>query len=114
LPAFHAFTGYDFNPSFYTLRNSAKIEQVFQVLEQYVCRLYNLKKIDSVNEGRLAIFSSTYEAKKSSEQFRKAIIDASCLPPCKAELENNKYEELFIQDVYKVPDPLNILKSNHF
>lgn len=84
LSAFHAFTGCYFNPAFYrkgknrplkVLEKSGKLqdafigivhntfvadpllmEQTFNVVQEYVCVLYNVKARKTVNEARCIIF----------------------------------------------------------
>lgn len=84
LPDLHAFTGSDFTPSFYRkgktnslkkvmssplyqktftdLGNLAELDQnnVFDILEAFVCNMYCYKSKNSVNDVRYAIFQKTY------------------------------------------------------
>lgn len=86
LPAFHAFTGCDFNPAFYRLGKKKpwlfflanehyqeafaniqdptgeKYEATFKTLEDFVCKIYGTKKnglhrCTSVNEARVKLFT---------------------------------------------------------
>lgn len=113
LPAFHAFTGCDYNPTFYgkgknrplqILTNSPKFmqafidltneypncnESVFKTIEEFVCRMYNITNTTSVNEARLNAFYKAYQLKKKI-QFTKSNMrnfDSSSLPPCSSELQ---------------------------
>lgn len=82
LPAFHALTGCDFNPSFFKkgklkpfsiLKNSKKYtkafsdlgesncntNELFEIIEEYVCRLYGYKTLNNVNVTRVATFMTS-------------------------------------------------------
>lgn len=92
LAAFHAFTGCDFNPSFYRkaktrplqlLLKSPKFQEAFitmgeytivtdpdvmntafDVIQDFVCLMYNVRVVSVVNEARCIIFDRIYTPKK--------------------------------------------------
>ncbi|XP_011171576.3 uncharacterized protein LOC105204222 [Solenopsis invicta] len=103
LPAFHALTGCDFNPSFYRkgktrpltlFENSEKYidafkkisdikngntEEVYAILEEFVCRIYGLKTCNDLNEARVLVFMKTYKFTDNDAIFRSKMknIDGS-------------------------------------
>lgn len=109
LPGFHAFTGCDYTPAFArkgkkkpyeilansesyceafaTLGSTAMLpDSVFNVLQEFVCRLYNYKNVQFVNEARLLIFSKTIKPKSRKPMSSIKGIDGSALPPCESVL----------------------------
>lgn len=126
LPAFHALTGCDFNPAFFRkgkkrpfllLRNSDKYmdaltnlskyrdgvdEEVFNEVEEFVCRMYGYKKLNRINEIRSAIFLKTYNTMKDKEIFRQKVqsFDASALPPCQSELREHLKRTAYISQIW--------------
>lgn len=83
LPAYHAFTGCDYNPAFYgkgknrplkLLIQSTKFmkafahlvqypncnDSVFDTIEEFVCRMYSFNNTNKVNEARVATFYKAY------------------------------------------------------
>lgn len=92
LPAWYAFTGCFYEPSFFrkgrksclkVLKNSIEYQQAFaelgsglqvteecnQIIEKYTCKLYGCK-CNNINEARASIFENTY-ATKSKIDFNK-------------------------------------------
>nr|CAH7764796.1 unnamed protein product [Callosobruchus chinensis] len=126
LPAFHALTGCDYNPAFFKkgksrpykiLRNSEvytdsfmklsnvpdeELQSTFDHIEEYVCRMYGFKKIDTANEARVAIFLKTYNILRNDDIFRlsKNNIDGSALPPCKIELHQHLLLTTYIANIW--------------
>lgn len=125
LPAFHAFTGCDFNPAFYRkgkkrpltiLEKSEKyidafikisdlnnvFEDNFEIIQEYTCEIYGFKKIQDVNEARVAAFNKTYKF-DNKEQFPTVIknIDGSTLPPCQSELEQHLKRTGYISHLWR-------------
>lgn len=111
----HIFTGNDYNPAFYRkgkkrpfdiLKKNEKFQEaflqlhseraeltesseIFQVLEEYVCRLYALKTKNNVNKGRYELFEKGYKCNNQDEKIvKKKVVgyDPSVLPPTKQEL----------------------------
>lgn len=127
LPGFHAFTGYDNNPTFFRkgkqkpfkmLENSKKFQKVFSdlgdseirdeqitfpTIEEFVCKIYNEKSLKDVNEARLAIFTKNFEVKKIDDTFCKKVesFNASSLPPCKTELQQHLLRSTYISKVWR-------------
>lgn len=60
-------------------------ENVFDELEKFVCRVYNIRNIDIVNEARFELFCKTYKFKNVNKPKLKNY-DASSLLSCKSEL----------------------------
>lgn len=130
LAAFHAFTGCDFNPAFYrkgksrplkVLEKSEKfqdafiemghntvvadpllMEQTFNVLQEYVCILYNVKARKTVNEARCIIFDRIYTPKSGNEAFKKTTmkLEATSFPPCFRELEQHMKRSTYIAQIW--------------
>lgn len=127
LPAFHAFTGCDQNPSFFMkgkrrpynlLFKSKRFQVAFSemtdesidkskvlaVIEDFVCRMYSQKKcIMKVNDARNAIFMDKFAFKNTEECFAKLSsksVDASMWPPCQRELEQHFMRTRYIASVW--------------
>lgn len=145
LAAFHALTGCDYNPSFNRkaklrpfklLESSQKFQEAFirlgdseittsadllestsKVIEEFVCCLYNVKAVKTVNEARVVIFDKKYRPKTDKENFKKssAKLEASAFPPCNRELEQHIRRSIYISQIWcnsnlKIPtsiDPEN-------
>lgn len=125
LPGFHATTGCDYNPSFYRkgklrpwklLKKSAEYQQaftslgdghrsesLFEILEKFICEMYNAPRLNKVNDARFHIFNKTFKAKGISEQFNKRFknYDATNLPPCKTELYPHLLRALYITTIWR-------------
>lgn len=58
-------------------------ETVFEIVEEFVCRIYGYHNITNINEIRSMIFLKTHTS-TDDEVFRRQIrnSDASALPPC--------------------------------
>lgn len=127
LPAFHALTGCDYNPSFFKrgktapfhkLQKSLKFQTaftqlinndfapvkktVFPVLEEFVCHMYNLSKSKKVDKARYDKFAATYVPKRRNEKFQKKLdnFDASNLLPCQVELYQHLCRTFYITNVW--------------
>ncbi|GBP40287.1 hypothetical protein EVAR_83977_1 [Eumeta japonica] len=130
LAVLHAFTGSDFNPAFYrkgknrpfkVLEKSGKfqdafikmghntfvadplvMEQAFNVLQEYVCVLFNVKARKTVNEARCIIFERIYTPKNSSEAFKKTTmkLEATSFPPCFRELKQHMKRSTYIAQIW--------------
>lgn len=127
LPALHALTGCDYNPAFYRkgkkkpfelLEASLEYQQAltrlgdanndsttedFEVFERFVCQMYGRKSLNDVNDCRDAIFASSYKCKKADDTFKIKTknFDASALPPCKSELENQLRRTAYISSIWR-------------
>ncbi|CAH2096953.1 unnamed protein product [Euphydryas editha] len=117
LPAFHAITGCDFNPAlfkkgkqkpFNILKKNEEYQQafhrfgtldfvgdvdeeerVFNIIQKFICDVYNVPEIIDVDAARLQLFINTYMVSDINEKFNQKNLrnfDASNLPPCKSEL----------------------------
>ncbi|XP_050679443.1 uncharacterized protein LOC126975556 [Leptidea sinapis] len=117
LPGFHAITGCDFNPAlfrkgklrpykilkkdpeyqeaFKNFGNNELIENlnhqqnIFNIIQRFICNVYNVPNVIDVDAARLQIFIDSYTVSDVNEAFdRKKLrnFDASNLPPCKSEL----------------------------
>lgn len=117
LPGFHAITGCDYNPVFFRkgklkpfkilkrteeyqkafiklgknilFENDNERQSVFDIIQQFICEVYNVGSIIDVDAARLQLFINTYQVSDINEAFsRKKLrnFDASSLPPCKSEL----------------------------
>lgn len=75
---------------------------VFSIIEEYVCRIYSLKSND-VNKGRLELFEKAFKNKSNNEAvFKNQIIglDASSMPPTKQELLQQIKRTMYISSVW--------------
>ncbi|XP_050294313.1 uncharacterized protein LOC126734656 [Anthonomus grandis grandis] len=133
LPAFHAFTGCDFNPSFFRkgkkrplaiMRESSRFieaftqmsmpshekSEPFKVIEEYICAVYGFKTLQKVNQAREATFHKNYKIGRNDVfELPKTNIDGSSLPPCQAELVNQFSRACYISETWahahlKVPN----------
>ena len=130
LIGFHAFTGCDFNPSFYRrakvrpfnlLRKSEEAQKafialsnysltekpkemakIFKQLEKFLCEMYNHKGTNDIDKVRFSIFMSCFETKKVDEKFSRNVTkyDASSLPPCSSELYQHLKRTLYIATMW--------------
>lgn len=115
LPCFHALTGCDYTPAFFrkgklrpfklleqskqyqlaceniTTDDEDLMEETFSILEKFICHIYGVRDSWNVNEVRFHLFSSTYQSKKSDDNFEKKFrnFDPSSLPPSKTELHQH-------------------------
>lgn len=126
----HIFTGNDYNPAFFRkgkkrpfsiLKKNKKFQEafiqllrientalttsneVFQIIEEYVCRVYSLKTKNDVNKGRYELFEKGYKSKNENEEILKQKIvgyDPSSLPPTKEELLQQIKRTAFICNVW--------------
>lgn len=142
LPGFHALTGCDYNPAFFRkgkkkpftiLESSEKYQrafvglgnlnasnskQVFATIEEFVCRLYNERKVNDVDETRLTIFTKTYKADDVHEFFKRRAknFDASAFPPCRSELRQHILRASYITNIWRnahLPQPTNLLPTKN-
>lgn len=77
---------------------------VFEKIQQFVCSLYGFKKLKSVNEARLVMFSKTYKGSNDvndSFQFKVKNVDGSSMPPCEAELMNQFLRAAYITNIWR-------------
>ena len=141
LPGFHAFTGSDFTPAFYKkgkskpfliLQATEKYQTAFKnladptlfdstkdTIQEFVCEVYGTKKnklkhLQKVNEARSRIFAQNYGMIDDMESFKKKIIsfDASNLPPCYRELEQQMLRAVYVAHIWtnvhrNIPSELN-------
>lgn len=125
----HIFTGNDYNPAFYRkgkkrpfnilqknpkfqtafiqlLRGRAELtvtSEVFQIIEEYVCRIYSLKSKNNIDKGRFELFEKNYKCKNESDEIVKMKIigyDPSSLPPTKQELLQQMKRTQYICSVW--------------
>lgn len=125
LPAFHAFTGCDYNPAFFKKgkkrpfsimekseeftecfiqlsQPSEKRLDFFDKIQEFLCNVYGLKRLKCINEARVALFQKTYKFLDNDNSFRlpKKGIDGSSLPPCKTELYNHFLRTCYISEIW--------------
>ena len=106
LPGYHAFTGCDYTASFFgkgkvrpykqMLKHAFALEafgflgesvtvpsEVRNALQRFVCIMYGLPKLSSVDQAREMIFDKKYAPANKNQPFEKIKkVDASSLPPC--------------------------------
>ncbi|KAJ8677787.1 hypothetical protein QAD02_013574 [Eretmocerus hayati] len=126
LPAFHAFTGCDSNPSFFMkgkkrpfsiMKGNPDFVEAFSNLsdcsdigssntfrfnlEKFVCSMYGCKKMSEVDEARLFLFEKAFGCRNEQEQFNKMkTFDGSKLPPCKLELQQHIKRTIYIAKIW--------------
>lgn len=117
LPGFHAITGCDYNPALFRkgklkpykllkksnesqkafikfgdselIENKDEQENVFNIIQRFICNIYNVRNIIDVDAVRLQMFIDSYTVSDVNETFNRQKLrnfDASNLPPCKSEL----------------------------
>ena len=69
-------------------------EEVFGIIEKYVCFLYGQKKIEKVNEAKSAIFW-----RKISQEHK--IVDISQLPPCSDSLRKHVARANYVARIWR-------------
>lgn len=127
LPAFHAFTGCDYNPSFYRKAKQrpfsllSKLEsfqvtfanmtdesmdrnKLFSEIEKFVCCMYSQRKsIITVDSARHSLFNEKFAFKNTDECFAKLNsknIDSTMMPPCQRELFQHFLRSHYIATVW--------------
>ncbi|XP_049303200.1 uncharacterized protein LOC125776214 [Bactrocera dorsalis] len=129
LIGFHAFTGCDFNPAFFNkgkkrpftlLKKNVEfqkgfeslgnaeltldmLDNLFNVIQEFTCYMYNTKKTKDVDDSRFQLFVNSYKASDLNENFNKKVVnfDASSIPPCKAELYQQFLRAHYISSIWK-------------
>lgn len=125
----HIFAGNDYNPAFFRkgkkrpfsiLKKNKNFQEAFiqflqgehtalatwnevvQIIEEYVCRVYSLKTKNDINKGWYELFEKWYKSKNENEEIKKKIVgyDPSRLPPTKQELLQQIKRTVFICNVW--------------
>ena len=127
LPAFHALTGCDYNPSIhgkgkktafkileYVIRfqeafgkigsvNDRNIDVLFVIIQEFICHLYGEKRYSSVNELRAYLLLKKYDAKNPKTPFNLEAIknsNPSTLPPCESTLREHFLRTVYITSIW--------------
>lgn len=137
LPGFHAMTGCDYNPAFYNKgkqrpfkllqknaefqkafanlgNTSVAVEETFEKIETFICLMYGFKSMKNINHVRFQMFLRNYKMKNTDEAFFKKNLknfDASCLPPCHSELNQQMRRAHYITHVWNnatLSDPVEL------
>lgn len=106
LPAYHAFSGCDYTASFSRkgkvrplkiLENDVKAQHAFielgeeeevkeltyQILENYLCKVYGKKTLQCINDVRTEVFFDKYRPKGNKDRISCVKkLDGSMMPPC--------------------------------
>lgn len=129
LIGFHAFTGCDLNSAFFNkgkkrpltlLKKTVEyqkafeslgnvnltlnmLDHIFNVIQEFTCNMYNMKKSKKVDDSRFQLFVSVYKASDVNENVNKKVMkfDASLIPPCKAELYQKFLRAHYISSIWK-------------
>ena len=125
LPGLHAFTGCDYTSSFLNkgkikpmelmLKNDMYIEAMAKLgecpdvtldivkdIERYVCALYGMPKLSSVDDARFASFQQKYAPKKGTRPLEKIKgINPSSMPPCGTVLLNKIRRTNYVAHMWK-------------
>ncbi|KAH9633489.1 hypothetical protein HF086_013166 [Spodoptera exigua] len=117
LPGLHAITECDYKPSFFRkaklkpykilkkylefqqafmkfgdskiIEDNIEQQDLYNVIQSFICYLYNVENINDVDAARLQMFIDSYTVSDVNEAFNRKKLrnfDASSLPPCKSEL----------------------------
>ncbi|GFY36058.1 uncharacterized protein TNCV_4844301 [Trichonephila clavipes] len=80
-----------------------QLQDLFNVIQQFTCQLYNAKKSKDVDDGRFQLFVSSYKASDVHENFTKKVqhFDATSIPPCKSELYQQFLRAHYISTIWK-------------
>jgi len=124
LPSFHALTGCDYTASFMRKvkwkpfeimkdnpRFAAAISHlggsdvidpdVTALVEEYLCVVYGVRNLTSVNEARLHLFRKSYAPKKEKDPLDKInAADPCCLPPYQIVLQQKLLRTNFVAYVW--------------
>lgn len=126
LPAFHAFTGYDYTVAFYNkgkirpfkiFSKNEKYQTIFASLtdeadifinekinavQEFTAKMYVVNHCQSVNDARIRIFMKKYGAKEDSEQFLKKIksFDSNFIPPCWISLLQKILRTIYVNSMW--------------
>ena len=98
--------------------HTGDIPEVYLVIEEFVCRMYSLKKIINVNEARVAVFMKNYKINDGDEIFQTNAknVDGATLPPCKAELHKQIKRTAFIAHLWRhayLPQPTEFSPTDY-
>lgn len=147
LPGFHAITGCDYNPAFFKkgkqrpfsiLKKNKEYQQafltfgtlnliddvdeeerVFNIVQRFICDVYNVPGVMDVNAARLQLFINTYMVCDVNEKFMQKNMknfDATNLPPCKSELRQQFRRANYIASVWNNASAkmINIFNPENF
>ena len=125
LPGFHALTGCDYTASFMRKGKKRPFEimkktpryitaikhlgdsdvldpDVTAVVEEYVCAIYGVGNIGSVNDDRVKLFNKIYAPRSESHPLKMIkTTDPCCLPPCQRVLCHKLLRTNFIAFLWK-------------
>ena len=125
MPGLHSFTGCNFTPSFYRKGKTSSLKQiisvpeyqdafmklgdldnlhsddVFNVLDKFVCQLYGYKKMKKVDEVRHAMFKKSYNIETNTFFDKIKKFDACCLPPCQVELKQQFLRAACVTNIWQ-------------
>lgn len=77
------------------------LDEAFQTIEEYVCRMYGFNGINDVNATRVATFVKNYQPNDSSELLKlKNRINGTIFPPCKSELRQHLLRTSYIPNLW--------------
>lgn len=77
--------------------------EVFRVLEEYVCRLYAYKTRNDINKGRYEMFEKGYKCNNRDKKIVKKTVvgyDPPVLPPTKQELLQQVKRTSYISSIW--------------
>lgn len=82
--------------------NKEAMKDACKIIQDFVCLLYNVKAVSTVNEARSAIFNKIYKPKSEKEQFKKqsAKLEATAFPPSYQELLQQIKRTIFIAQIW--------------
>ncbi|KAF9419894.1 hypothetical protein HW555_003727, partial [Spodoptera exigua] len=71
------------------IEDNIEQQDLYNVIQSFICYLYNVENINDVDAARLQFFIDSYTVSDVKEAFNRKKLrnfDASSLPPCKSEL----------------------------
>ena len=77
----------------------AASEELARGLEKFVCALYGMERLLSVNDARKKLFLQKFESEKK-------IKDLSLLPPCQSNLKLHIERAIYVASMYRQADRL--------
>ena len=89
-------------------------DEMFAVLEEFVCLMYGAKKTTTLNKYRFDVVSRTYNRKSNSVRpFDKLKSnEGSGIPPCSAEMRPHSVRTGFVATLWGFPPPHHPKISN--
>lgn len=80
---------------------NCKLDEEFETIEEFVCRLYGFKAINDVNATRVSTFIKNYKVNDKNDMLKlKNRVDGAIFPPCKSELRQHLLRTSYIAHLW--------------